>query len=433
MVSRIATLAGVVCLAAQAAGTPTFNKDVLPILQNHCQECHRPGEIAPMPLLTYQQARPWAKAIKASVLGKKMPPWPADSRWGHFANDRSLTKEQQEILAAWADTGATEGSAADKPQDRTWVEGWNITKPDLVVKMPKAFHMPAKGEVEYQYMVVPTGFTEDKWVQMAEVRPSDRGVVHHAVIFIREPGNPWLKEAKPGEVFVPTVKSDGQRFGNTVGGGNDILTIYTPGMVPDIWKPGMAKQIKAGSDIIFQMHYTANGKESDDQTSIGIVFAKEPPKERVITLGAVNNRFTIPPGDPNYKVEAVAPMVNEGTLLSLFPHMHLRGKSMAYEIIHSSGETEKILELVHYDLNWQLSYKLAQPIKLEPGSKLHVTAWFDNSANNPANPDPTKAVTWGEQSWEEMMIGFFDVAVDTSFTKRNIMQPKKKPATPSAE
>jgi hypothetical protein len=411
---------------AFAAPEVTFHKDVEPILEKSCQECHRPGEIGPMPLLTYEQARPWAKGIKAAVLAGKMPPWPADPHYGKFSNDRTLSKQEIDTLAAWVDTGAKEGSKADAPKPRTWVDGWNIAKPDAIIEMPRAFHMPASGEVEYQYIIVPTGFTEDKWINAVEVRPSNRAVVHHAVIFIREPGNPWLREATPGVPFVPVVKSAGQRFGNTQGQGtNDVLSIYTPGMVPQIWKPGQAKQIKAGSDLIFQMHYTANGKAGDDRTRIGLVFAKEPPTERIVTIAALNNSFTIPAGDGNYKMEAIAPVLNHMTIISLFPHMHLRGKAFQYDIIYPTGETETILKVPNWSLNWQLDYKLAKPIELQPGAKVRATAWWDNSANNPANPDPTKDVKWGEQSWEEMMIGFFDVAVDPKITNRTIYSRAK--------
>jgi hypothetical protein len=413
-----------VCLtfAAVAFAAPevTFHKDVEPILQKACQECHRPGEIGPMALLTYDQARPYAKGIRAAVIKGTMPPWPADPHYGKFSNDRSLTKSEIDTLVAWSDGGAKEGNKADAPKPRTWVEGWNISKPDAIVEMPTSFHMPATGEVEYQYIVVPTGFTEDKWISQVEIRPSNRTVVHHAVMFLREPGNPWLRDAKPGVPFIPNAKSAGQRFGNTNGGGNDVLAIYTPGMVPDQWKPGQAKQIKAGSDIVFQMHYTANGKAGDDHTRIGLVFAKEPPTERIVTTACLNNTFVIPAGDGNYKAEATTPILNQETMISLFPHMHLRGKAFQYEIIYPTGETETILKVDNWSLNWQLDYKLAKPIVLQPGTKIRATAWWDNSSNNAANPDPKSDVKWGEQSWEEMMIGFFDVAVDPKITNRNI-------------
>jgi hypothetical protein len=325
-----------------------------------------------------------------------------------------------DTLIAWADSGAKEGRKADAPPSRTWVDGWNISKPDAVIEMPHPFEVPASGEVEYQYIVVPTGFTEDRWIQAVEIRPSNRAVVHHAVIFIREPGNKWLAEAKPGVPFIPTVANDGQRFLNTQGQGNDVLTIYTPGMVPDIWEPGEAKQIKAGSDLIFQMHYTVNGKSGKDQTRIGVVFAKEPPARRIITIGAINNRFVIPPGDGDYKAEAVVPVLNPMKVISFFPHMHLRGKAFEYDIIYPTGETQTVLKVDQWSLNWQLSYKLENPIELQPGAKIKATAWWDNSPNNPANPDPKTQVKWGEQSWEEMLVGFIDIAVDPKLTNRNI-------------
>jgi len=255
---------------------------------------------------------------------------------------------------------------------------------------------------------------------MVEIRPSDRTVVHHAVIFIREPGNKWLADAQPGVPFTPKVSGPGQRFGNTQGQGSDILCIYTPGMVPDVWKPGQAKQIKAGSDLIFQMHYTASGKPGSDRTKIGLVFSKEPPTERVITMGALNNQFTIPAGDPSFKAEAVTPIMNPVTVISWFPHMHLRGRAFQYDVIYPTGETQTVLKVNDWSLNWQLSYVLDQPLKLQPGAKIKATAWWDNSANNPANPDPKADVKWGEQSWEEMLIGFFDVAVDPKITNRNM-------------
>jgi len=267
---------------ALAAPDPTFYKDVLPILQNRCQECHRAGEIGPMPLLTYQQARPWAAAIKESVLLKKMPPWFADPKHGKFVNDRSLSREQIDTLAAWADKGAKQGDPKDAPAPRAFLEGWNIPKPDLVLGMAKPFPVPAKSEIDYQYVVLPTSFTEDKWVQMAETRPSDRSVVHHLVVFVRDPKSQWLRgEAQPGMPFVPP--KGGKR--NDIGGeGNEILTVYTPGMVPDVLKSNQARLIKAGADLVLQIHYTSTKKDTQDQTKVGLVFSKEPPTERVMSI-----------------------------------------------------------------------------------------------------------------------------------------------------
>ena len=258
----------------------TFHKNVEPILQKHCQECHRRGEIAPFSLLSYQDSRPWAKAIRENVISKKMPPWLADPQYGHFANDRSLSKPEIDTLVAWVDGGAKEGDPKDAPQPLAFVEGWNIPQPDLVLSMSQPFHVPAKAEVPYQYLVLPTRFTEDKWLAMAEVRPSNRQIVHHAVVFIRGPRSNWLREATPGVPFAPPPGD----FRNISGGGNELLTAYTPGKVPDMWRPGIGKLIRAGSDLVLQIHYTPNGKETEDQIKIGLVFAKRRPPNAWLVL-----------------------------------------------------------------------------------------------------------------------------------------------------
>jgi hypothetical protein len=411
-----------VCLNAAA---PTYFKDVLPVLQNRCQECHRPGEIGPMPLETYEQTRPWAKAIKTAVVTKKMPPWFADPHYGKFVNDRSLSQNEIDTLVAWVDAGAPKGEPKDAPPPHHWVEGWSIPKPDLVLEMPVEIHVPAKGEIDYQYVLVPTPFKEDVWVQMVEVRPTNRSVVHHAVLFVRDPQSKWLRgEIEPGKPWTAPPK---RRTQETFGGGSDILTIYTPGMIPDIWPAGRAKKIPAGSDLIFQLHYTTNGKdEVNDRTRIGIVFSKEPPTERVLTVAAVNTFFQIPPGEGNFQVEAENPNFKKSQLISFFPHMHLRGKAFEYRLVQPDGATETLLMVPKYDFNWQLSYRLEKPIDLVPGSKIEGLAWFDNSPNNAANPDPKATVRWGEQSWEEMMVGFYDVAVEANFDRRTFYQPPQK-------
>jgi hypothetical protein len=410
--------------ALSAAPAPTFHKDVLPILQERCQECHREGEIGPMPLMSYQQARPWAKAIREVVRTKKMPPWFADPAHGKFSNDRSMSPSEVATLAAWADAGAPEGDAKQAPAPRSWPTGWGIAKPDLVVSMPSAFDVPAQGKVDYQYIVLPTGLTEDKWVQIAEARPSARSVVHHVVVYIREPGSKWLRgEAQPGIPYVPPrTTPDGKPRSDIGGGGSDILTIYTPGNIPDTFRPGQAKLIKAGSDLVFQMHYTANNKAASDKTSVGVIFAKEPPKERVLTLALANDRLVIPPGAPNHRVPASATLASEVTLLSFFPHMHVRGKAFEYKVTPPDGPAEVLLAVPQYNFNWQLTYRLEKPLQLKAGSKIEVAGWFDNSPNNPFNPDPKSEVRWGEQSWEEMMIGFFDVAVPVDADRRNLFE-----------
>jgi mono/diheme cytochrome c family protein len=422
-------LAGIVAMAATTStSAPTYYRDVVPIFQEHCQECHRAGEIAPFALTDYKSARPWAKAIKAAVLSRKMPPWFADPHFGHFANDRSLSKAQIDTLAAWTDAGAPEGSAKDAPPLKHWADGWNIPEPDAVIRMPQAFKVPASGEVDYQYIVIPTGFTEDKWIQMAEMRPSARNVVHHVVVFVRPPTSNWLRgEAEPGVPFTPPKKNkDGSARGDIGGdnGRNEILTIFTPGMVPDVWRSGVAKRIPAGSDLVFQIHYTPTGKEIEDQGRIGLIFAKEAPPVRAMTLAPANQSFKIPPGDPNYEVDFKTVLPNGATIMSFFPHMHLRGKGFEYRATYPDGHAETLLK-VNYDFHWQLSYKVEKPIELPPGTRLELAAWFDNSANNPWNPDPKSEVRWGEQTREEMMIGFVDIELPANQSLMQFFSRKK--------
>jgi hypothetical protein len=405
---------GVVCAVAGAAfaapntAPVTFNKEVLPILQKRCQDCHRPGETAPFSLLNYKDARPWAKSIKAAVLSKKMPPWFADPSVGHFLNDRSLNQSEIDTIVSWVDGGTLEGNAKDAPAPREFVTGWEMGKPDMVVKMPKAFDVPATGQVEYQYVIIPTGLTEDKWVIAAEVRPGDRSVMHHVITSIREPGSTWMADKQPGDVFVPPK---GPARGGQLNGG---LVGYVPGQVirPASEGPHRATLLKAGSDIVFQLHYTPNGKATTDQTEIGLIFAKEPPKEKLMGGNSALMRLNLPANQDNIKLTAVSTVPVDCELVSMMPHAHLRGKSFEYSITRPDGTSEKVLSVPHYDFNWQLTYWLAEPIHLPKGTKVELTAVYDNSANNKYNPDPNKEVHWGEQTTEEMMMGYFSYVVD---------------------
>jgi len=413
------TLCAFISLAATAPSSVTFTKDVAPVLEKNCQGCHRPGEAAPFPLLTYEQARPWAKAMKEAVLLKKMPPWFADPHYGKFSNDRSLSQKEVDTLVAWADAGAPQGDAKAMRSPVNFVEGWAIPKPDVIIEFPRAFQIPATGTIEYQKVVVPTGFTEDKWVQFAEARPDDRARVHHMIAFIREPESHWLRDAKPGEFFVaPKPKKDDPV--DTSALPSDFLVGYAPGQPPELLEPGQAKLIKAGSDLVLEIHYTTNGTASIDRSKFGLVFAKEPPRERVLTLSATNGKFKIPPRHPNYRVDAAFELHTAVKLSGLHPHMHGRGKDFEYRIVYPAGETETLLRVPRYDWHWQLWYTLASPIVLPKGSKIECTAHFDNSPNNPDNADPAKEVVWGDQSWDEMMVGFFNLVFDAKMPVKDI-------------
>ena len=394
----VAAMAIAVALAAQPArAAPAFYHDVLPILQSRCQVCHRPGEIAPMSLVTYRETRPWAKAIRDAVRSRKMPPWFADPCCGTFANDRTLTPAEIETLSAWADSGAAAGDEKDAPPARAWPPAGNLAAPGLVLEMPRAFEVPAKGAVEYQYFLIPSGFTEDRWIQGVEVRPGAPSVIHHVVVYIIEPGEDW--KSAPSK--------------------SDMLTVYAPGTSPDVWPGGMAKLVKARSSLLLEIHYTPNGRMAMDRTKVAIAFAKSPPQKRVLTLQMASDRFTIAPGDADAHVTVSGTLPNDALLLGFFPHMHLRGTAFEYDRLLEDGRPETMFRASHYNFYWQLSYWLVQPIPLKKGTRLSWTAWYDNSANNPLNPDPSAEVRYGQQSWEEMMVGFFDVAVDPRFDRKS--------------
>jgi hypothetical protein len=399
---------------------PTFTKDVAPILQKHCQTCHRPGEAAPFSMLTYEQTKPWAPTIKMVVMQKIMPPWYADPQYGHFANQRSLSADEIRTLVTWVNAGAQKGAVEDMPPPmKDFVEGWGIPAPDVVFQLPKPFPVPAAGVIDYQYVIVPTGFTEDKWVQMLEVRPTDRAVVHHIIAYLREPGSNYFKDQKKGVFFVaPPAKVDEKT--DTSALPSDFLVGYAPGQPAEILHPGEGKLIKAGSDIVFEVHYTPNGTPTTDQTKLGLVFSKTPPKDRVLTLSASNGTFKIPPGAPDYKVDATFEVRKDVTLVALHPHMHSRGKAFEYRLVFPDGRKETILSVPAFNWHWQLWYNLAEPIALPQGTKIECTAHFDNSPNNPENPDPTKSVIWGQQSWDEMMVGFFNLRFDAAMPAQEI-------------
>ena len=409
--------------ADTATSSPTFHRDILPILQKNCQTCHRPGEAAPMALIDYESVRPWAKAIKAAVLARTMPPGYADPSAGHFKNDRRLSDADVRRIADWADAGAPEGEAKDKPAPLAWTEGWNI-RPDEIFQMPDPYVVPAKDTLAYVYVVIPTGFTHDTWVTAAEIRPGARSIVHHAIAVIRPPGSTWMKDAKP---FVPYIPPESSAEPGNAGApqANDpladpvstiyeLLAAYAPGQQAERFDlDRSAKLIPAGADIVLQLHYTANGKTTvEDRTRVGVEIAAEPPQRRFMSAVVNGWKWSIPPGDSNYEGRARLTFGEPVELVFIQPHMHLRGKDMTVAITYPDGKMETLLSVPHYDFNWQVLYYLKEPLHLPMGTKVEVTAHWDNSANNPANPDPSKTVVWGNQSWDEMLSVPMGVIVD---------------------
>ena len=385
--------------AAEAAeGVPTFTKDVAPILYENCVACHRPNHLAPMSLITYEDARPWARAVKAKVLAREMPPWGADSSVRAYRNDASLAQTEIDTVAAWVDGGAIKGNDSDLPDVPQFTEGWSIGEPDLIFTMLEPFRVPADGTVPYSYVTVPTNLPEDTWISAYEFRPGDRRVLHHVIpIVLEDDGQPATAEVK--------ARRDRSRTparGARVGG-------YVPNRLGTVFEDGVAVKLPAGADIEAQMHYTTIGEEVYDQSSWGVVLAKGPGASVRRAGGGqmVNFMFAIEPGNPHYKVTASRPIKEDTYLSSMMPHMHVRGKSAKYTVRHEDGSEVVALWVPNFDFNWQLRYELEEPIFMPKGSTLEAEFHYDNSPNNRFNPDPTQTVRWGDQTWEEMMLGYF--------------------------
>ena len=369
-------------------GKVNYAEHVAKIIENKCQNCHRPGQVGGFPLLTYDDARKKAAMIAEVVDNRRMPPWHADPRYGHFANDRRLTAADRATLLAWVEQGTPLGDATKLPPLKKWPEGWTIGTPDIVFELPETNTIPAQGTVPYYHLSVPTNFKEDVWVQAAEARPSNAAVVHHIIVYVLPPG--------------------GNR-GRLIGEGRGHLCGYAPGDMPSVYPEGTAKKIPAGSTLVFQMHYTPNGKQTVDRSKVGLIVSKKPPVREALTVGIANPGFQIPPGADSHPVHSEQRFRNEVRLLAFMPHMHLRGKSFKYTLEAPGAKPEVMLSVPAYDFGWQSYYTLPEPITLKPGTVMKCDATFDNSEKNRANPDPKSLVRWGEQTWEEMMIGYIDI------------------------
>jgi len=412
---------------SSAKGIPTFTRDVAPILYKNCATCHRPGEIAPMSLLTYTGVRPWAKSIRDETSDGTMPPWHADPRHGRFANDRSLSAADRDVLTRWANGGAPEGDSKDLPPAPTFTEGWQLGKPDTILELPVDYTVPADGFVEYEYFEVPTNFTEDKWLEGLEVRPGNRKVVHHVIVSVRGP----KPERRPTGfrlaegMEIPAGQSGGgpeedgtakrargqslfpapQRTGAMIGG-------FAPGTSSLRFEPGSAMLLRAGATLVLQMHYTTNGTPQTDRTKIGLFLAKTEPTTEMRMGTLVNGALSIPAGAADYSIAAEMTTTADVTLRQMLPHTHLRGKSWEYAVVYPDGRREIILSVPKYDFNWQTDYVFTDPLKLPKGTKIRAVAHYDNSTANKSNPDPKVAVKWGDQTWEEMMFTSFVYSID---------------------
>jgi hypothetical protein len=391
--------------ASDMKDVPTFARDVAPILYKNCTSCHRPGEIAPMSLLTYEDARPWAKAIRDEVSEGHMPPWHAEAPHGTFVNERRLTEDEKATIVKWASNGAPKGDPTLLPAVPKYADGWAIGKPDLVFEMQEDYKVPADGIVQYEYFYIPTNFTEAKWVQAIEVRPGNRAVVHHVLAYYRAAPDvqrtPVLRPNAPNS-RISNDTPDGLRPPKRGLPPRRILATYAPGTNPQVMPAGTALRLEPGGIIELQMHYTPNGEAASDRTKVGLVFAKGENPREVRVSQFLNGVFTLPAGAADVAVDTDVSFLQDTTVWGIFPHTHLRGKKWRYVLELPDGTKKTILDVPRYDFNWQTYYMFAEPLQIPKGSKLVSTAWYDNSAANTSNPDPTVDVKWGDQTWEEM-------------------------------
>ncbi|MEZ6115050.1 MAG: redoxin domain-containing protein [Pirellulaceae bacterium] len=373
-------------IKVEPQGEITYSQHVAPIFNQRCVECHREGQIAPFTLTSYDDTVGWGETIMEVIDENRMPPWNANPEHGSFQNDARLSPAEKDVVFQWIENGMPEGNPADLPAPPEFAEGWRIDVPDQVIHMRESkqpFAVPADGVVEYQYFTVDPGWDEDKYITAAEAKPGNTGVVHHIIAFVWPPG--------------------AERFQLDA-----MLVGYAPGAPPTEFKDGAAMFVPAGSKLVFEMHYTPNGSPQEDLSYVGVNFTTKDKVLKIVKGGmTINTDFAIPPKAANHQVEAGMTFARDHLLLSMSPHMHLRGKAFTYEAIYPDGNKEILLDVPNYDFNWQLTYQLAEPKLMPAGTKLRCLATFDNSQRNLSNPDPTDTVRWGQQSWEEMMIGFF--------------------------
>jgi mono/diheme cytochrome c family protein len=457
--SLVTTLASLIAVTSGAnSGTldqneVTFSKHVAPIFYQHCAECHRPNDMAPFSVLTYKEVLPWVDSIREKVTAREMPPWHADSRYGEFLNDRRLSPEEIETITTWVGQGAKEGNPEDLPPEPRLFRGWKMGKPDYVLAMSEEYTIEAHAPDSYVYVTFPTKFKEDTWVQAAEILPGNKRIVHHVIAHVLTP-EALASGAKRSHAEFPQAENeptifykqgslsrvkmdapvidDGanapnggslfkRRTDDGGGGYSMLLASYAPGKGPDVYPGGTAKWIPAGSTIVLQIHYSsfhgAIKTPQKDRTIVGLIFAKQPPEKRAVTFTVPNQFFKIPAGAANHRVTAAYTFDRDVQLISYMPHMHLRGKDMKYEVVFPDGRRETLLWVPKFDFNWQTVYRLKDPMTIPKGTRIIVTAHFDNSPKNKHNPDPTKVVRWGDPSYDEMMIGWIEYVVSNKLTR----------------
>lgn len=437
---KLLVVAGLLGTLLQAEEV-TFSTDVAPILYKHCANCHHPNDIAPMSMLNYREVRPWAAAIREAVLSRQMPPWKADPHYGKWSNDWSLSEHEVALIKEWVDSGAKEGDPKRLPPQPVFSTDWKIGKPDAIIPIPP-HTLTAGGPDEYEYFTVPTNFTEDKWVIAAELRPGNRKIVHHAHVSVSEPDKPktadskgesqtdpqaayakwllvhegklsWIRYEAPviddgcvvdDNSYWPGKKPRDENFGSW-----GLISSYLPGREPDVYPEGTARKIPAGAKLSFQIHYSkATGKPETDVTSVGLIFAKKPPQQVAKRVDLSNYFFRIPAGAANVEVSECHTFQQDMYITSLTPHMHLRGQDARFDVTYPDGRKETLLLVPHYNFNWQITYRMREPKFIPKGTRVAIISHFDNSPNNPLNPDPKKVVRWGEASEMEMMDGWIE-------------------------
>ena len=439
VVAVVARVAPGIAHASGRAAVPTFTEDVAPILFEKCVTCHRPGEIAPMSLMSYAETRPWTRSIRNQVNAGTMPPWHADPDVGRFSNERRLTGTEKDTILRWADGGAPEGDPDGLPPVPLFADGWQFGHPDVVLEMPDPFEVPAEGEVAYQYFSTPTNFAEDTWAQAIEVCVGEPSVVHHVLVYVKDPSG---SRAKRGFKDIPVderykamiernrkcaeeARLSAEQPAEREEDPGVLIATMAPGSNPMVFDPATALRIPKGAELVFQVHYTSTGRTTLDRSMVGMILAGAPPTREIRADKFLNPAFELPPGSADERVDTKIEFTEDVEIFALLPHTHLRGKRWEYRLNYPDCRSERVLSVPNYDFDWQTFYVLEKPLAVPRGSTLEASAWHDNSAANRANPDPTVAVTWGEQTWEEMQYTGIYYSVPVSDPRESVSSDQR--------